>query len=130
MGAFAKSFRELDVYRTGLELVVELHVFCRELPREERYCLADQMRRASRSVCSNIAEAWRKRRYAAAFVSKLNDSEAEASEMQCWLDVSKVLGYMDKKTYDQLDERYERVIAQIATMSNNPEKWCKERQGV
>jgi four helix bundle protein len=125
MGAFAKSFRDLEVYRTGLELVLEVHGFCRTLPNDERYCLADQMRRASRSVCSSIAEAWRKRRYSAAFVSKLNDAEAEASEMQCWLDVSKLLGYMEKKMYDKLDESYERVIAQLATMSRNPEKWCK-----
>jgi len=125
MGTFAKSFRELEVYRTGLDLVLEVHAFSRTLPNDERYCLADQMRRASRSICSSIAEAWRKRRYSAAFVSKLNDAEAEASEMQCWLDVSKLLGYMDKKTYDKLDERYERIIAQIATMSRNPEKWCK-----
>ena len=75
MGEFVKSFRDLDVYQNALQLVIEIHEFCKTLPSEEKFVLADQMRRASRSVCSNISEAWRKRRYQAAFVSKLSDAE-------------------------------------------------------
>jgi len=88
MAKLAKSFRDPDVYQNALRLAVEVHEFCKKLPAEERYALADQMRRASRSTCSNISEAWRKRRYKASFVAKLSDAEAEAAEMQCWLDVA------------------------------------------
>ena len=85
MEKIAKSFRDLDVYQEALTLSLEIHEFAKALPTEERYVLADQMRRASRSVTANISEAWRKRRYKAAFVAKLSDSETEASEMQCRL---------------------------------------------
>ena len=122
--AFAKSFRDLDVYKRALELIVDINAFCNMLPTKERFVLSDQMRRASRSVCSNIAEAWRKRRYKAAFISKLSDAETEAGEMQCWLDVALKLAYMPKEQYKQFDERYEHLIAQIVTMLNNPDQWC------
>ena len=128
MGKLAKSFRDLDVYQNGLQLVVEIHEFCKTLPKEERYSLADQMRRASRSVCSNIAEAWRKRRYQAAFVAKLSDAETEAGEMQCWLDVARKLGYMSAEMYVKFDQRFERVISQLVTMIKNAEKWCNLRK--
>ena len=121
---FAKSFRELNVYQNALQLAMEIHIFCKTLPSEEKYALADQMRRASRSVCSNISEAWRKRRYKAAFVSKLSDSETEAAEMQAWLDMSLKLNYMKIEQYKDLDARYEQVIAQIVTMINSADRWC------
>jgi len=75
MGEFAKSFRDLEVYQESLTLALEIHEFAKTLPSEERFVLADQMRRASRSVPANISEAWRKRRYKAAFIAKLSDSE-------------------------------------------------------
>src|ERR1039457_4235996 len=103
MGEFARNFRELDVYQNALSLTVDVHKFCDSLPKKELYCLAVQMRRASRSVCSNISEAWRKRRYPAAFVSKLSDSETEAAEMQSWLDVAKALSYMEDSEYRDFD---------------------------
>lgn len=124
MGGFAKSFRDLEVYQRALELIVEVNVFCDTLPSKELYVLADQMRRSSRSVCANIAEAWRKRRYKAAFISKMSDAETEAGEMQCWLDVAQMLAYMSKASYKQFDQRYERLIAQIVTMINNADQWC------
>jgi len=124
MGEFAKNFRDLDVYQNALQLVVEVHEFCKTLPAQERFALADQMRRASRSVCSNIAEAWRKRRYQAAFISKLSDAETEAGEMQCWLDVARKLSYMHTEMYEAFDHRYEHVISQIVTMIKSANKWC------
>jgi four helix bundle protein len=124
MSGLAKSFRDLDVYKSGLDLMVDVHKLCKTLPREERYVLADQMARASRSVCSNIAEAWRKRKYKAAFASKLSDAEAEAGEMQSWLDVALALHYLDRKMFDQLDARYEQVISQLVNMQRNVDKWC------
>ena len=75
MANFARSFRDLEVYKDALQTSVDIHEFCKKLPASERFVLADQMRRASRSVCSNISEAWRKRRYKASFVSELSDSE-------------------------------------------------------
>jgi len=125
MGEFAKSFRDLEVYQAALALALEIHEFAKTLPSEERYVLADQMRRASRSVPANISEAWRKRRYRAAFISKLSDSETEAAEMQCWLDFSLKAQYMKQSMYEDFDKRYEQVIAQIITMIEGADSWCR-----
>lgn len=125
MGEFANSFRDLDVYQESLTLSLEIHEFAKTLPPEERFALADQMRRASRSVPANISEAWRKRRYKAAFIAKLSDSETEASEMQCWLDFSLKAQFMSQVVYDDFDQRYERIIAQLVTMIDGAEKWCR-----
>lgn len=125
MGEFAKSFRDLDVYQEALTLSLEIHEFAKALPTEERYVLADQMRRASRSVTANISEAWRKRRYKAAFVAKLSDSEAEASEMQCWLDFALKAKFMIPTVYEDFDQRYESIIAQLVTMIDGADRWCK-----
>jgi len=81
-----RHFRELDVYKMAMEAAVEIFEMTKGFPPEERYSLTDQVRRSSRSVCANIAEAWRKRRYPNAFVSKLSDAEAEASETGVWLE--------------------------------------------
>ena len=83
MGVFAESFRDLEVYQESLTLSLEVHEFAKTLPTEERFALADQMRRASRSVPANISEAWRKRRYKAAFVAKLSDSETASCSASC-----------------------------------------------
>lgn len=125
MGEFAKSFRNLDVYQESLALALDIHEFAKNLPAEERFVLADQMRRASRSVPANISEAWRKRRYKAAFISKLSDAETEAAEMQCWLDFALRVDYMTRKEYEDFDQRYERVIAQLITMIDGADLWCR-----
>ncbi len=75
-----RSFRDLRVWQQSMDLAMELHALTKTFPIEERYSLTDQIRRCSRSVCANIAEAWRKRRYPTAFISKLSDAEAEAAE--------------------------------------------------
>ena len=126
MGEFAKSFRDLDVYQESLVLSLEIHEFAKTLPTEERFVLADQMRRASRSVPANISEAWRKRRYKAAFIAKLSDSETEASEMQCWLDFSLKAKFMTQTVYEDFDQRYERIIAQLVTMIDGADGWCRK----
>lgn len=125
MGEFAKSFRDLEVYQESLDLALEIHELATSLPSEERYVLADQMRRASRSVPANISEAWRKRRYKAAFIAKLSDSETEAAEMQCWLDFSLKAKYMESAVYKEFDQRYERIISQLVTMIDGADKWCR-----
>ena len=78
MAQTIKTHRDLDVYQMAFEAAMRIFELTKRFPKEETYSLTDQIRRSSRSVCSNLAEAWRKRRYEAAFVSKLNDSEAEA----------------------------------------------------
>ena len=125
MGEFAKSFRDLEVYQESLTLALEVHEFAKALPTEERFSLADQMRRASRSVPANISEAWRKRRYKAAFIAKLSDSETEASEMQCWLDFSLKAQYMKQVLYEDFDQRYEHVISQLIKMVDGADRWCR-----
>ena len=88
-----RSHEELDVYRMAFETAMRIFELSKQFPREERYSLTDQIRRSSRSVCSNIAEAWRKRRYQAAFVSKLSDAESEAAETQTWIRFAVACGY-------------------------------------
>ena len=125
MGEFAKSFRNLDVYQDALSLSLEIHEFAKTLPSEEQYVLSDQMRRASRSVPANISEAWRKRRYKAAFIAKLSDSETESSEMQCWLDFSLKAKFMTQMVYEDFDLRYEKIIAQLVTMIAGADGRCR-----
>jgi four helix bundle protein len=88
--------------------------------------MVDQLRRCSRSVAANLAEAWRKRRYEAAFIAKLNDAEAEATETQTWLELARRCGYLNGDAADQLDETYEHIIGQIVTMIRQPGKWVLE----
>ena len=80
-----RSYRELRVYQNAFESTMKFFEFTKNFPAEEKYSMVDQMRRSSRSVCANLAEAWRKRRYPAHFVSKLSDCESEAEETRVWL---------------------------------------------
>ena len=95
----------------------------KKFPIEEKYSMVDQMRRSSRSVCANIAEAWRKRRYPAHFVSKLSDSESEAEETRVWLEFSNRCGYLDDRTFDELDKAYDLILGQIVRMITKPDQW-------
>jgi four helix bundle protein len=119
-----KTYRELDVYRSAMELTMEIFHMTKAFPAEERYSLTDQIRRSSRSVCANLAEAWRKRRYAAAFVAKLNDSEAEAAETQVWLEIALRSGYLKRETFSRLNDAYDKVLGQLVRMADQPVKWC------
>jgi four helix bundle protein len=83
----------------------------RSFPKEETYSLTDQIRRSSRSVCANLAEAWRKRRYKAAFVSKLSDSEGESAETQTWLEFAVHCEYLKKETGRELFKEYDEIIS-------------------
>jgi len=99
----------------------------KSFPPEERYALTDQIRRSSRSVCSNIAEAWRKRRYEAAFVSKLNDAEAEAAETQTWTSFAVECGYWPEEVGAELRQTYDYVIGKLVNMIINPAPWILRR---
>ena len=102
---------------------MEIYTMTKAFPSEEKYSLVDQIRRSSRSVAANLAEAWRKRRYEAAFKSKLNDAEAEASETQPWLEVALRCAYIDKQTAEKLDRTYEHILTRLVSMSRNAENW-------
>lgn len=96
----------------------------RRFPAEERYSLVDQIRRSSRSVCSNLAEGWRKRKYKAVFVNKITDSMQEASETQTWLEFSSACGYLKEETFKELDQEYEAIISVLNSVERNAEKFC------
>src|SRR5215218_6045990 len=95
----------------------------KSFPKEETYSLTDQIRRSSRSVCANIVEAWRKRRYEAAFISKLSDAETEAAETQMWLQFAVECHYLDREAAAVLYRTYDRVISTLVGMMNHPETW-------
>ena len=117
------SYKELRVYQAAMDAAMRIFHITKRFPPEERYGLTDQIRRASRSVCSNIGEAWRKRRYRAAFISKLSDSETEAEETRVWLEFSWRCGYISKAEAQELDDEYDRILAQLVTMIDRPEQW-------
>lgn len=118
-----RSYRELRVYQAAFALAMEIFELTMSYPAEEKYSMVDQMRRSSRSVCSNMAEAWRKRRYPAHFVSKLSDSEGEAEETRVWLEFSLHCKYISEQKFNDLDSRYDLVIGQLVKMISEPKKW-------
>ena len=119
----AKHFRDLDVYQNAMTQVMRVFDLTKMFPGEERFALTDQVRRSSRSVCANVAEAWRKRRYQAAFVSKLNDAEAEAAETQVHLEIALRHGYVDQRAFDEFDDAYEKIIGQLVKMVDQASLW-------
>ena len=118
-----RHFRDLDVYQNALETGLRVYELSKKFPYEERYALTDQIRRSSRSVCANIAEAWRKRRYTAAFISKLSDSECEAAETQVHMEFAVCHGYIGHAEFEAIDEAYEHILGQLVRMIDHPEKW-------
>ena len=120
----AKDYRELRVYQLAFETALRIFEVSKKFPPGERCSLTDQIRRSSRSVCSNIAEAWRKRRYPAGFVSKLSDSDAESAETSVWLDFCKAFGYIAEQERAELADHYDHICSQLAIMMAEPDKWC------
>lgn len=122
-----RSYRDLRVYQAAMDLAMEIFLLSKTFPREERYSLVDQIRKSSRSVCANLSEAWRKRRYQAAFVSKLSDSETEAAETQVWLEFAFRCDYVEEETFKNLDQRYELILSQLVTMIMDADSWVIRR---
>jgi four helix bundle protein len=118
-----KSYRELRVYRAAMDGAMTIFELTKRFPAEEKYSMVDQMRRSSRSVCANIGEAWRKRRYRAHFVSKLSDSEAEAEETRVWVEIAHRCHYLSAEESNDLDDRYDKILSQLVLMISAPEKW-------
>ena len=123
MKAKVVSHLDLEVYRKAFEASMALFELSRAFPREELYSLTDQLRRCSRSVCANLAEAWRKRRYEATFICKLSDSEGEAAETQVWIEYSVRCGYLDRERGTSLYQTYEEVIRMLVALITHPENW-------
>ena len=117
------SHRELEVYRRAFDTAMQIFEASKKFPREETYSLTDQIRRSSRSVCANLAEAWRKRRYEAAFIAKLSDVEAEAAETQTWLQFAVSCGYLPPDAGKALENVYEKILATIVGMINHADSW-------
>ena len=118
-----KSYRDLRVYKAAFEVAMEIFEITKDFPVEEKYSMVDQARKASRSVCANIGEAWRKRRYKAAFVAKLSDSETEACESQVWMEFAYACKYIEKEEMERIFNKYDKIIGQIVRMIHDPDKW-------
>lgn len=114
---------QLDVYRKAFDTAMRLFHLSKAFPKEETYSLTDQVRRSSRSVCANLAEAWRKRRYEGAFVAKLSDVEAEAAETQVWIEFAVKCDYVSKDDATELYQAYHDILGTVVGMVNHPETW-------
>lgn len=118
-----RSHRELEVYQLAFEASMKIFELTKNFPAEERYSLTDQIRRSSRSVCANLAEAWRKRRYEGAFVNKLSDSEAEAAETQTWLEFAVKCNYLEPEIARELYQSYDQILGKLVKMISCPTPW-------
>jgi len=126
-----RKHQDLLVYKKALEASMRIFDLSRSFPKEETYSLTDQIRRSSRSVSANIAEAWRKRLYKAAFIAKINDAEGEAAETETWIEYGVRCGYLDRETAKELYVVYEEVISILVSMRNRPDDWIitQKKQG-
>lgn len=123
-GRSYRGFRDLRVYQLSYSLALEIVHDSKSFPSEERFSLTDQLRRASRSIPASIAEAWRKRKYEKAFVSKLSDGWAEEAEVEMWLDMARDLKYLDPTRHSYYLGKYEEVSKMLYSMIQQPEKFC------
>src|SRR5262245_32892763 len=117
------THRELDVYKIAFEAAMKIFELSKEFPPDEKFSLTSQIRKSSRSVCANLAEAWRKRRYKAAFISKLCDCEGEAAETQTWLEFSVKCGYLKRDIGKALYSDYDQILGKLVRMINSPQSW-------
>ncbi|MBD2535819.1 four helix bundle protein [Nostoc flagelliforme FACHB-838] len=118
-----KDHKDLEVYKMAFDTAMRIFELSKSFPIEERYSLTDQIRRSSRSVCANFAEAWRKRRYQAAFIAKLNDCEAESAETQTWIEFAVKCNYLNVESGRELYGAYNRILGGLVNMINNPSPW-------
>ncbi|GAB4139071.1 MAG: four helix bundle protein [Cyanobacteria bacterium J069] len=118
-----QTHRELEVYRLAFEGAMAIFELSKAFPVEERWSLTDQMRRSSRSVCANLAEAWRRRRYKAAFIAKLADSEAEAAETQTWIEFAVRCNYLSPEAGRDIYRDYNQIIAMLVKISTHAQDW-------
>ena len=122
-----EGFKSLKVYQLAYQLAMQIFEISKKFPKEETYSLTDQIRRSSRSVCSNLAEAYRKRRYPKNFTNKISDSDGEASETMVWVDFAKDCKYIDEQTHKTLIIKYEEVGKMLGSMADNPLKFIPKK---
>lgn len=120
-----RGYRDLKVYRMAYQLALDIHEITKSFPIEERYSLVDQIRRSSRSIPANIAEAWKKRRYQKMFISKIIDAAGEAGETEVWLDFSRDFKYLQEDKYKELMIKYDEVNRMLYGMVDKADKFCK-----
>lgn len=125
-----KSFKDLRVYSLAFDTAMEIFQLSTSWPKEERYALTDQIRRSSRSVCANLSEAWRKRRYERHFISKLSDANAEAAETRVWLQFALSCNYLKPQRFEKMDGIYNNKNGGLVKMMNNPAQWCSSSRSV
>lgn len=106
-----------------MDATMEIFERTKKFPNEETYSMVDQMRRSSRSVCANIAEAWRRRRSADYFRSKLGDAESEAEETRVWIELAYRCEYLDAEDAKSLDQKYDQLLGQLVHMRSNADDW-------
>jgi len=123
MGKKIKTHIDLEVYTRAFDAASLIFEMTKSFPAEETYSLTDQIRRSSRSVCANLAEGWRKRRYEAAFISKLSDAESEVAETQVWLEFAVKCDYLNRDEAAALYKEYDRILGTIVGMINHPDTW-------
>ncbi len=123
--AYVESFRDLEVYKLSRELSSSVYEITKRFPNEEKFSLTDQIRRSSRSVGAQIAEAWAKRRYQKHFISKLTDADGEQQETQHWIEVAQDCGYLDTTESNDLINEYKILGKMIGTMINKASKFCR-----
>ena len=126
--AAIKSFRDLIVYKKAFELAYKIYEITKSFPKDEQYSLTDQIRRSSRSICSNLAEAWGRKIYPKAFLNKLSDALAEEMETEFWLDLCVRYHYIDDTTYITLIDQYGEISKMLTSMMNNPERFYRNRE--
>ncbi len=124
-----QSFRDLRVWQNAMNAAMAIYEATKKFPAEERYSLTDQIRRSSRSVAANIAEAWRKRRYKGAFIAKLSDAESEACETQTWIEFALRCQLLTAEQAQLLNTNYEQILSQLVTMINQADRWSVPPQG-
>ncbi|TWT92163.1 four helix bundle protein [Neorhodopirellula pilleata] len=125
MVSLVRGHRDLIVYQKSFTAGKRIFELSKSFPREEMYSLTDQVRRSSRSVSANIAEAWRKRRYEKSFCNALSTSEGEAAETQVWIDYAAAHGYLDNETADAATDYYEQIICMLVAMQSQSNQWCQ-----
>ena len=126
-GRKIQQHTDLLVYKKAFEAAMLIFRVSKDFPKEEVYSLTNQIRRSSRSVCANLAEAWRKRRYKAAFIAKLSDAESEAAETQVWIDLAMECSYLNGESALSLNKSYEEILRMLVAMINRPEVWVIAR---
>ncbi len=115
-----EGFEHLKVYQSAYQLALQIFKITKEFPKEEKYALIDQIRRSSRSVCANLAEAYRKRLYLKHYVSKMSDADGECSETMVWLSFSKDCGYLSEEASEQLRSECQEIGRMLGFMMAHP----------